>query len=332
MNQEPKDIIPTSEPKKDESHKSDPYHDPEDDELGGSMTFLEHLTELRERLIKALAALAVGTVICFIFSDYLIAALLNPIPENYLTESAIAELKNPKQPAPEPTPSTGGPVRSATDVQSSTAAIQAAEDEQVTSSPIRPSQVAPRVIATSPVEGVIAKLKVSVIAGIFLSFPVLFYQAWMFIAPGLYKRERRLVLPLVFWTWFCFITGGLFAYFIIYRFALAFLFLITPPGVENLWKLSEYLSLTTRFLLAFGIVFEEPVVITLLAKIGIVTADSLIKFRPYSIVIMFSVAAIITPPDPISQLTCAIPLVLLYELSILIVKGIERRRQAEADA
>ncbi|MGC9327068.1 MAG: twin-arginine translocase subunit TatC, partial [Candidatus Hinthialibacter sp.] len=131
---------------------------------------------------------------------------------------------------------------------------------------------------------------------------------------------------------FCFILGGCFCYFIIYSFILEFLELFTPAAVETQWTLSNYIAITTRFMLAFGIIFEEPVVITLLAKIGIVTAAGLGKFRPYAIVIMFSLSALITPPDPFSQSACALPLYILYEISIVIVRIIERRKEESGES
>ncbi|MBN2328079.1 MAG: twin-arginine translocase subunit TatC [Candidatus Omnitrophica bacterium] len=289
-----KDIAKAEEPKK------EPEYD-EDNELGGSMTFLEHLAELRERLIKALVAFAVCTVVCFMFSDPILKVMMKPLPEK---KRAIAEETiqkwNEDHPGEE---------------------YQYVEDPETQ-----------KLIAIHPFEGIMAYVKISVIAGIFIAFPIIFYQAWMFIAPGLYKKEKRVVLPMVFSAWFCFILGGCFCYFIIYSFILQFLELFTPAAVETQWTLSNYIAITTRFMLAFGIIFEEPVVITLLAKIGIVTAAGLGKFRPYAIVIMFSLSALITPPDPFSQMACALPLYLLYELSILIVRMIERGKEESGES
>jgi sec-independent protein translocase protein TatC len=150
----------------------------------------------------------------------------------------------------------------------------------------------------------------------------------MFVAPGLYKRERRLALPLAISAWICFVAGGLFCYLVVFRFALDFFAGMAGNTVENLWSLSYYLNFMVRFLLAFGIVFEEPVVILMLAKVGIVNKETLTNFRPYAIISMFVLSAIITPPDPISQMMCAGPLLILYELSIILVGIVEKREQA----
>lgn len=324
-------------------------HDKEE-ELGGSMTFIEHLTELRTRMIRALIALTVATVICFMYSDHLIEILLQPIPDNYLETSLLSLsneqlrqlIQNPNV-AINPQSATATIQAATATIQAGTATIQAGtgtikSGTGTVGSAGEPSELEritwhrakKKVIATHPIEPLMAQLKVSLIAGIFLAFPFIFYEAWMFVAPGLYKREKKFVLPLVFATWFCFVMGGLFSYFVVYGFTLSFFISITPESVDPLFRLSEYLSLTTRFLLAFGIIFEEPVVITLLAIIGLVSHEGLTKFRPYAIVILFTLAALITPPDPFSQLMCAIPLCFLYELSLVMVKFIERRNKASA--
>lgn len=242
-----------------------------DDELGGAMSFLEHLTELRERLIKSVAALAVATLICFVFSQGLLGILLAAIPENV--------------------------------------------DKQF----------------TSPVAGLMAQLKVSLLGGFFFAFPIIFWQAWLFVAPGLYRKEKKFLLPLCFSTWFCFLVGATFAYFVVFRFALGFLSTFGAEGVKQAWIVGDYLSFMTQFLLAFGLVFEEPVIIVLLAKMELVTSETLAKFRSYEIVLAFVLAAIITPPDYISQIACAIPLVFLYELSIILVKFIEKKKTEQTE-
>ncbi len=304
--------------------------------LGGSMTFLEHLGELRERLIRALVSFAVCVVICFTFSDTILNILVKPLPTDKKAQAEeIAHFWNLSFWNPSSTASPG----SATDtIHSATGNIIAAatpvdqdNEKLAASTEIEPKRrMNVQLSALSPFEGVLAYVKISLIAGIFLAFPFLFYEAWMFIAPGLYKREKKIVFPLIISAWFCFILGGCFCYFIIYSFILQFLVLFTPESVQTIWSLSSYISTTTRFMLAFGLIFEEPVVFTLLAKIGIVTASGLSKFRPYAIVIMFSLSALITPPDPISQITCALPMYMLYEISILIVRVIERGRKTES--
>jgi sec-independent protein translocase protein TatC len=140
------------------------------------------------------------------------------------------------------------------------------------------------------------------------------------------------VLPLVVYAWICFILGGLFCFFVIYPFILVYMAeVFTPKVAEIQWSLSNYVSFTTNLLLAFGVVFEQPVLFALLAKIGIVTASGLSKFRSYAVVIIFTVAALITPPDPFSQTTCAIPMWGLYEISILVVRMIEKGEKKKVE-
>lgn len=318
-----KDIIPATSPDSDT-----------EEELGGSMTFLEHLEELRERLIRALIAFAVASVICFMFSEQLLNLLIWPLP-GYMKDDVV-EYQQKTEPleksSTENALATGSGI-----VQSPTSAIA----DSIGS--VTPADIASMEEKTPPAtrrgnltvlsvfEGIMVYVKISIIGGIFLAFPVIFYQAWMFIAPGLYKREKKVVLPLVVYAWVCFILGGLFCFFVIYPFILVYMAeVFTPKVAEIQWSLSNYVSFTTNLLLAFGVVFEQPVLFSLLAKIGIVSAKGLSKFRAYAVVIIFSIAALITPPDPFSQTTCAIPMWCLYEISILVVKMIERGRKEES--
>ena len=295
-----------------ESTQKSAHPDPELDEeteLGGHMTFLEHLVELRERLIKILVGVAVAVVICFSFSDQLIYFLLNPIPREVLEEKVALQLEKTKT---VPADATGTVTPAPADLKTA---------------PL-PDMV--KIITTTPVQGIIVLMKASVVAGIFLSFPWIFYQIWMFVSPGLYHREKRVIFPVIFASWGCFILGGAFCYFVVFRYALLFLIRITPGILEQYWIISDYMDFMLRVLLAFGIIFEEPVVIYILGQFGIVDSKMLSKFRPYAIVTMFVIAAIITPPDVITQVSCAVPLVILYEVSLLLVKNIERRRATAA--
>ncbi|MBZ0258623.1 twin-arginine translocase subunit TatC, partial [bacterium] len=183
-----------------------------------------------------------------------------------------------------------------------------------------------------PIAGLMAQLQVSLLAGFFFAFPFIFWQAWLFVTPGLYKKERKFLLPLCLSTWGCFLLGATFAYFVVFRFALGFLSTFGAEGVEQTWIVGEYLGFMIRFLLAFGLVFEEPVIILLLAKMGLVTSKVLSGFRSYAIVLSFVLAALITPPDWISQLCCGVPLVILYEVSILLVRLTEKKRALEEEA
>jgi len=269
-------------------------HDEEED-LGAAMSFLEHLTELRTRLIRSLIALSIAVTVCLMFASPLVELLLKPIPQDYL-KKAVSQETQGKVDLDSQNPQTKKPIIN--------------------------------LIATHPIEAIITQMKVAFVAGLFIAFPIIFYEAWMFIAPGLYRKERKVVLPMVISAWLCFIAGGLFSYFVVYGFTLLFLTKMTPEGITNMWKISEYMSFTLQFMLAFGIVFEEPVVIILLARIGLITHEMLIAFRRYAIVGSLILAAIVAPPDPTSMVMCAIPLIVLYEISLHIVRFIEKKREA----
>ncbi len=176
----------------------------------------------------------------------------------------------------------------------------------------------PMLIGTSPAEAFFTKLKVSFIAALFLASPVVFYQAWRFIAPGLYEQERRYVLPFVFFATCFFILGATFCHVFVLPVGYAFFIdQYQSIGVQPTLRISEYLSFTARMLLAFGVTFELPVLTFFFARFGLVTHSMLLGAFRYAIVIIFIVAAILTPgPDVASQLLMAAPLLVLYILSI----------------
>jgi sec-independent protein translocase protein TatC len=183
-------------------------------------------------------------------------------------------------------------------------------------------------------EAFMTVLKISMLAAIFLSMPFILYQGWRFVAPGLYKNERRYLVGFVISATVLFFAGVAFAYYIV--FPLGFRFLISFGGELDMvatLSIAWYLNLVMKLLLAFGIVFELPVVIFFLAKIGLVNAEMLKKYRKFAIVGIFTLAAILTPPDVISQIAMAIPLLFLYELSIWITKvfGPKPDNNAEAE-
>ena len=171
-------------------------------------------------------------------------------------------------------------------------------------------------IFTSLPEGFFTYLKLAAVAGVFLTSPYIFYEIWMFVAPGLYKHERKWLLPIAFFSAFFFTAGALFGYFVVFPFAFKFFIGFTTELIRPMPSLKEYLSFTIKMLLAFGLAFELPLFIFFLARLGIVTSVGLRKKRKYAILCAFIASAVLTPPDVVSQSLMAGPLILLYELSI----------------
>ena len=250
----------------------DPINEPGPDETDGDhkrMSIIDHLTELRRRLMYAAIAFVVVFLICFYFSNIFFNFLVAPLADVW----------------------------------------QGDENR--------------RLIFTAMHEKFFTNIKVAFFAAAFLAFPIFAIQIWMFVAPGLYKNEKGAFLPFLIATPFLFFAGGAFVYYFVmpvaWEFFTGFEQLAAGPGelsIELEPKVNEYLSLVMRLIFAFGLSFELPVVISLLARVGMVTPAGLRKKRRYAIVSAFIAAAILTPPDPLSQLALAIPIILLYELSI----------------
>jgi len=241
---------------------------------------LEHLIELRKRLVRAVGAFAIAFGVCLYFADDIFGFLVRPLT------AAFAE--NPGQ---------------------------------------------GRLVYTRLYEAFFVEIKVALFAAFFVSFPVIANQLWAFVAPGLYAREKRAFLPFIIATPVLFTLGASLAYFVVMPTAFSWFlgFEGTAGGLpqEALPAMGDYLDLVMRFILAFGISFLLPVLLMLLNRAGLVTRAQLASARRYIIVLVFAVAAIITPPDVVSQLLLAIPLLFLFEGSMLIMLLSERKQAAQ---
>ena len=195
-----------------------------------------------------------------------------------------------------------------------------------------------RLIFTALQETFLTYLKVSFFTAFFVTCPFILMQIWKFIAPGLYKHEKTAILPYLVLTPVLFLLGGMLVYYLIMPLAIKFFLSFETTGIStNLpiqleAKVNEYLSLVMKLIFAFGISFQLPVILSLLARVGIVNSNFLKERRKYFIVIIFAAAALLTPPDPITQIGLAVPLLILYELSIFSVKIIENKKLRDSDA
>lgn len=289
-----------------------PLEDDDEREIESSRApLLDHLVELRKRLVICIVGFAAGFVLCFAFSEPIYIFLLHPF-------EVAARLM-----AAETAGGGHGPFSMMSAMAGLTDVPEGGDGL--------------RLVFTAPLEFFFTKLKLAAFGAVILAFPILAWQVYAFVAPGLYKRERRAFLPFLAAAPGLFLLGAALVYYVILPFVLWFSLSQQIVGdadvtVELLPKVSDYLTLVTTLLLAFGLCFQLPVVLTLLALTGIVNAQMLKTGRRYAILAIFIIAAIVTPPDPISQLSLAIPIILLYEISIWCVRLMERRRLREDEA
>jgi len=262
----------------------DPPEGPDEVEASKAPLF-EHLTELRQRLMYALAGIGVGFIVCFAFATQIYNLLVWPY--------------------------------------------------QVARGPGQKIEM----IYTAPHEFFFTKLKLALFGAVFLAFPIIAYQVYKFVAPGLYRNEKQAFRPYLLWTFALFILGALVVYFIVMPLAMMFFLSMEQTGgdveIHLQAKVSEYLSLIMTLILGFGIMFQLPVVLSLLAQAGIVTGVQLKSFRRYAIVAITAAAGLLSPPDPFSMIAMALPTILLYEAAIWRVDWVEKQKaakEAEAEA
>jgi sec-independent protein translocase protein TatC len=252
----------------------------QDDIEASKAPLIEHLIELRQRLMRAMIAIFIAFVVCFYFADDIFNLLIVPYEQAAGTEREI------------------------------------------------------KLIYTAPQEYFFTQMKLALFGALFLAFPVIANQIYKFVAPGLYRNERHAFLPFLVATPILFALGAMLVYFAVMPLALTFFLSMEQTGgegratIELLPKVNEYLGLIMTLIFAFGLVFQLPVIMTLLARAGLISSETLKTRRKYAIVIAFIVAAILTPPDPISQVSLALPTLILYEISIQAVRFIERSRAA----
>jgi sec-independent protein translocase protein TatC len=194
---------------------------------------------------------------------------------------------------------------------------------------VLPKGQSQKLIYTAPHEAFVTYLKVAFIAGIGLASPVILFQLWRFIAPGLYQNEKRYLLPVVFFSTLFFVGGAMFGYFIVFPFGFQFFVSFANEYITPMISTREFTSFATRLLLAFGLVFEMPVFAFFLARLGLLSAKFMKKQRKYAILLIFVAAAILTPPDVISQMLMALPLLVLYEISVWIVTIFGKKEKVE---
>jgi len=278
----------------------------------GQMAFLDHLEELRWRILRALGTVLVGAILCFAFSDYIMQILTRPY------EEAVLSLENKRS---------SGAVEAMQQLLDHWLGKEtAAESALPAITEIPPKR---QLQSLRPMTYFFISLQVAFMGGVVLALPVIFLQIWQFVAPGLLQSEKRLAWPIIALSVLCFSIGALIAYAIVLPMGLRFFLALEPPDMTSQWAADEYIGFVLRLVLGFGIVFEMPVLALFLAKIGVLTADIMRRIRRYAIIVIFVLAAIITPPDPVSQLMMALPLLLLYELSIWICRVSAPKKKSE---
>lgn len=315
-----------------EEPEDEASEDVDEDGDGAQMSLLDHLGELRTRLTRAFIAIAVGMVACYGFAQQMFDILMEPmiqvfqkrmaenpvIPQQFFNDLKVLLSNMMGQ---------NGMAADKVDLFVNTlqhSLLQAMQEGHFQ--------------YTYPAEAFFSHIKISIVAGLFLVSPYVFAQIWGFIAPGLYAHERKWMIPMATISAIFFTSGALFGYFIVFPYGFEFFASFSTNGIQFTPKLNEYLSFCLKLLFAFGFVFELPLFIFFLARMGMVSSTGLRKKRKYAILIGFVLAAILTPPDPFTQCLMAGPLIILYEIGIWVAfffgKKEKRhlKKQAEAEA
>ena len=275
-----------------------------------TLSLMEHLEELRDRLKKSVISVIVAFIIAYFFAEELFNILAKPLkakmmPKAQMLGERMAEIKELKDQI----------------LESQTVDVKVQEMlEKVQEMLGKILEVLePKMIFTALPDMFFTYLKISFAAGLVGASPYIFYQFWKFVAPGLYKHEQRLMLPFVITATLLFVGGALFGYFIVFPFGFEFFLGFSSNTAQALPSVREYFTLCLLLLIAFGIIFELPVVLFFLAKLGFITPAFLKKNRKYAILLAFIVATLLTPPDLFTQFAMAIPLIILYEISIFAI-------------
>ena len=273
--------------------------DQHQDEEEGGMSFLDHLEALRWHLLRSVTAVLIFTVVAFIAKDFVFGVLiLGPSKVDFLTYRVLCDIGN-------------------------YFAIPALCINDL-----------PFTIQSRQMTGQFSMhMTSSMVVGLIAAFPYLFYEVWRFISPGLYAKERNAARGAVFFVSFLFLSGALFGYYVLTPMSINFLANYQlDPSIANEFDITSYVSTLSMLVLASAIMFQLPVVVYFLSMSGLVTSKMLKSYRRHSIVVILIVSAIITPPDVISQLLIAMPILVLYEVGILIAKRLEKQRaQREAE-